>query len=138
MRTKALLIILFVVALSLIAVTPVAAAPAGCGPAWHWVVWGETLSSIGWRYNVSPQAIASANGIVNPNRIYAGQRLYIPAGPCYCQPRQWGWYYTVRRGDTLLRIGRVYGVSAWSIARANGIYNMNYIWVGQSLYIPGY
>ena len=138
MRIKALLIILFVVALSLIVVTPAAAAPVAQGPTWHRVVWGETLSSIGWRYNVSPWAIASANGIANPNRIYAGQWLRIPAGPSYYRPHQCGWTYTVRRGDTLLRIGRAYGVSAWSIARANHIYNMNYIWVGQRLYIPCY
>ena len=138
MRTRALLIILFVLALSLIPAMPVAAAPAVYGDTWHRVVWGQTLSSIGRYYNVSPWAIASANGIANPNRIYAGQWLYIPAGPSYPGPRSCGWYYTVRYGDTLLRIGRAYGVSAWSIARANGIYNMNYIRAGQRLYIPCY
>jgi LysM repeat protein len=138
MRTRALLITIFVLALSLMVVTPVTAAPTMSGPTWHQVVWGETLSSIGWRYNVSVWAIASANGIANPNRIYSGQWLYIPAGSPYYRPRGCGWYYTVRRGDTLLRIGRAYGVSAWSIARANRIYNMNYIWVGQRLYIPCY
>jgi LysM repeat protein len=138
MRTKALVIILSVLALSLMVVTPVAAAPAAYGSTWHWVVRGETLFSIGRRYNVSPWAIASANGLANPNRIYAGQRLYIPAGPSYYRPHRCGSYYTVRRGDTLLRIGRVYGVSAWSIARANHIYNMDHIWVGQRLFIPCY
>ena len=138
MRTRVLLLVLFVVVLSLIAVTPVAAAPPAGGPAWHRVAWGETLSSIGRRYNVSPWAIASANGIANPNRIYAGRWLYIPAGPSYYQPHHCGSTYTVRHGDTLLRIGGAYGVSAWSIARANHIYNMNYIWVGQRLYIPCY
>ena len=138
MRARKWLIILSVVALSLVFVTPVAAAPADCAPGWHWVVRGETLYSIGRLYNVSPWAIASANGLADPNRIYAGQRLYIPAGPSY-YPSPWcGSYYTVRRGDTLYRIGRMYGVSAWSIARANYIYDMNYIRAGQSLYIPCY
>ena len=137
MRTKALLIILFALALSLMVVTPVAAAPAAASAStWHKVAWGETLSSIGRLYNVSSWAIASANRLANPNRIYAGQWLYIPAGPPYYRPRWCGSYYTVRRGDILFRIGRVYGVSAWSIARANRIYNMNYIWVGQMLFIP--
>jgi LysM repeat protein len=138
MRTKALVIILSVLALSLMVVTPVAAAPAAYGPTWHRVVRGETLFSIGRLYNVSPWAIASANRLANPNRIYVGQRLYIPAGSPYYQPRWCGSYYTVQRGDTLLRIGRVYGVNAWSIARANRIYNMNHIWVGQRLFIPCY
>jgi LysM repeat protein len=138
MYTKALLITLFVLALSLTVVTPVAAAPAAHAPTWHWVVRGETLFSIGRLYNVSPWAIASANRLANPNRIYVGQRLYIPAGQPYYWPYRCGSYYTVRRGDTLFRIGHTYGVSAWSIARANRIYNMNYIRAGQRLFIPCY
>jgi hypothetical protein len=30
----------------------------------------------------------------------------------------------------------MYGISPWHIARANGIYNLNYIWAGQRLFIP--
>jgi len=132
------LLALLVLALSLVVVTPVVAAPSEHGiPTWHRVAWGETLFSIGRLYNVSPWAIASANGLANPNRIYAGQWLRIPAGRGYC-PRQCGFYYTVRRGDTLSRIAHRYGVSARSIARANGLYNVNVVWLGQRLYIPCY
>ncbi len=140
MRIKVLLVPLVVLALSLMLVSSVAAAPLPCGDTWHWVARGETLFSIGRWYGVSPWAIASANGLVNPNRIYAGQRLYIPAGPCYPAPAPWPGcgYYTVRHGDTLMGIARAYGVNAWRIARANGIYNMNRIWAGQRLYIPCY
>jgi spore germination protein len=50
----------------------------------HIVSYGETLTSIGYRYGVSPWAIASANHVYNLNCIYAGQSLYIPAGGgCY-------------------------------------------------------
>ena len=44
----------------------------------HIVVAGDTLSGIGARYGVSWQAIASRNGISNPNLIYPGQKLIIP------------------------------------------------------------
>lgn len=44
----------------------------------HRVKYGETLIGIAAHYGVSPWAIAQANGIYNLNRIYAGQRLYIP------------------------------------------------------------
>ncbi len=45
-------------------------------------------------------------------------------------------YYTVRYGDSLLRISRYYGVDAYAIARANGLYDLNHIYSGQSLCIP--
>ena len=51
--------------------------PSGNG-AQYTVRSGDTLSAIGARFGVSYQAIASANGIANPNLIYPGQRLTIP------------------------------------------------------------
>ena len=48
----------------------------------HCIKKGETLNQIAFLYGVSVQAIAAANGIVNPNLIFAGQCLTIPAaGP---------------------------------------------------------
>ena len=44
--------------------------------------------------------------------------------------------HVVQRGDTLYSIARRYGVSMWEIARANGIADVNRIWVGQVLRIP--
>jgi LysM repeat protein len=49
----------------------------GCSVS-HTVRYGETLHSIGRHYGVNPWRIASANGIYDLNRIYAGQRLCIP------------------------------------------------------------
>jgi LysM repeat protein len=39
---------------------------------------GDTLGSIASRYHTSVQALARANGIANPNVIYAGRTLRIP------------------------------------------------------------
>src|SRR5512136_559085 len=44
----------------------------------HVVARGENLYRIGLRYGVSVQALAWANGLRNPNAVYAGQRLVIP------------------------------------------------------------
>jgi hypothetical protein len=41
---------------------------------------GDTLGDIGWRYGSSALELARVNDIHNPNVIYAGQRLWIPAG----------------------------------------------------------
>lgn len=56
------------------------------------VRYGDTLFSIGRRFNVNPWYIAQVNGLQNPNWIYAGQRLYIPSGQWNPYPwpaRQW-------------------------------------------------
>jgi LysM repeat protein len=45
-------------------------------------------------------------------------------------------YYVVHYGDTLDSISWRHGVSTWSLARANGLWNANYIYAGQVLYIP--
>jgi hypothetical protein len=45
------------------------------------VRWGDTLGSIAWRFGVNSWTLAQANGLRNPNRIYAGQTLWIP-GNC--------------------------------------------------------
>jgi lysozyme len=110
------------------------AAPPAYGPIYHYVRYGETLSSIGRLYGVNAYAIARANGIWNPNRIYAGQVLLIPAH--YPSPHPYRRIHVVAYGETLLRIARWYGVSPWAIARANGIWNLNYIYAGQRLVIP--
>jgi LysM repeat protein len=46
----------------------------------HVVQRGQTLASIALRYGTTTAAIATANGLRNPNLIYVGQRLRIPAG----------------------------------------------------------
>lgn len=131
-------IVLVVVVLSLV-VTPVAfATPAPqygqCGY-WYQVRWGDTLSSIARYTGVSAAAIAQANGLANPNYLYAGQWLWIPcsAPP---PPPQCGYWYTVHWGDTMNSISYRTGVNVWSIAQANGIYNLNRIYAGQALWIP--
>jgi lysozyme len=143
---KAVLLIAVVVALILLTHASAGSANASA-PFYHVVRYGETLSSIAWRYGVTTYSLAYTNGIWNPNLIYAGQVLVIPyAGyvrpypvpVSYYYPRPtYGCYYFVRYGDTMLNIAARYGRDAWTIARANGVYNLNWIFVGQRLFIPG-
>ena len=72
--------LLALLALQLGWATPSALAAPSNYPTVHIVQWGENLFRIAMHYGTTVGAIASANGIVNPNRIYAGQRLVIPYG----------------------------------------------------------
>ena len=127
---KIMFILAAVLILGLLTTAVSYAAPPAYGPIYHCVRYGETLSSIGRLYGVNPYAIARANGIPNPNRIYAGRWLLIPSCCAYSR------VHVVVYGETLLSIARWYGVSAWSIAQANGIWNLNCIYAGQRLVIP--
>lgn len=47
-----------------------------------------------------------------------------------------GFWHTVRRGETLASIGRLYGVNPYTICSVNKLGNCNIIWSGQVLWIP--
>ena len=63
------------------------------------------------------------------------QAAWVPAGYA-APPPAGGFWHTVRWGETLFSIGRAYGVNPYSICSANGLHNCNYVWAGQSLWIP--
>lgn len=91
---------------------------------------GDTLSSIASKFGTSYQALASLNGISNPNLIYAGQVLRVNGSASASSV-----YYTVRAGDNLSAIASRYGTSYQSIAALNGLANPNLIFAGQTLKI---
>jgi LysM repeat protein len=119
--------------------TPAFAQSASEGGVIHVVQPGENLFRIGLRYGLSTQALAAASGIADANHIYVGQRLIIPTGATPGgTPGRTGQRTTiVQPGGNLYRVGLRFGVSALTIAAANGITNVNHIYAGQRLIIPG-
>jgi LysM repeat protein len=113
------------------AATPTA---APSGERTHVVQPGENLFRISLHYGMSYQAVAAANGIINPDLIYAGQQLTIPA-EVPAEPTEGG-IYVVQPGDNLFRIALMHGVTVEAIAVANDISNVNLIHPGQELRIP--
>ena len=104
---------------------------------------GDTLSGIASRFGTSVAALASRNGISNPNMIYVGQRLVVGAGapPVTTTPtpapQQGSSTYSVRPGDTLSGIASRFGTTVSTLASLNGISNPNLIYVGQTIRLPG-
>ncbi|MBN1657750.1 MAG: LysM peptidoglycan-binding domain-containing protein [Anaerolineae bacterium] len=127
-----------VMVLTVLALVVVAAAlpPAAQAQGAVYVVQpGDNLSSIAVRYGTTVQAIMRANGLGNPNFIYVGQRLTLPGSSG--GGGGGGGVHVVQAGETLYSIARRYGTTASAIASANGLRNMNYIYAGQRLTIPG-
>src|SRR6185295_9399809 len=59
---------------------PTTAVTTSTGERTHTVQPGEGLSAIARKYGLSWPTVAGANNITDPNRIYAGMVLKIPAG----------------------------------------------------------
>lgn len=106
---------------------------------------GDMLSAIAMRYGVTVEALMQANNLRNPNRIVVGQDLVIPEAhtgkPGTGSPGTGGPQcadtHVVRRSETLSGIALAYGLDVYTLARANGIYDLNDVFVGQHLCIPG-
>ncbi|NPA39038.1 MAG: LysM peptidoglycan-binding domain-containing protein [Thermodesulfobacteria bacterium] len=103
---------------------------------------GDSLIKIAKKFGVSVEEIKKLNHL-RRNRIYVGQRLKIKAKvvkkekaqalPKGTQHTRYI-YHIVRRGDTLAKIAKKYGVSIWEIKRMNHIRG-NRIYVGERLLI---
>ena len=85
---------------------------------------GDTLRKIAARYNTTVDAILKVNPqIADPNRIYTGQVINLPAGLST---------HVVQKGDTLRIIANRYGTSVEALLKLNPqISNANLIFVGQ-------
>lgn len=104
---------------------------------------GDTLFRIAQRFGVSITAIVQANNISNPNLIFSGTTLRIPAAggtpstpaptqPGTAVPPVAGGTYTVQRGDTLNRIAQRYSTTLAQLRALNpNIRNINLIYSGQ-------
>lgn len=123
----------------------------------HQVVAGENLFRLSLRYGVSIESIAQASGIANPNLLSVGQRLVIPGcgttgqvpPPTSAADGSGGFgtggpttgsgggrVHVVQQYETLFQLSLQYGVPISSIAAANGISNINLIFIGDQLVIP--
>jgi LysM repeat protein len=107
---------------------------AGPGTGRYTVQPGDTLGAIARRFGTTTAVLAALNNIANPEVIYVGQSLILPAGGE--QPPPGPIYHVVQPGETLSSIAARYGVSIAAIAEANNLTNVNLIWVGLRLVIP--
>lgn len=96
----------------------------------HTVRPGETLALIASANDTTVAALVRANALSNPDRIYAGQRLTIPATAASTMA------YTVRSGDTLGTVAGRHGTTVASLVALNTLANPNLIRIGQVLQVP--
>ena len=101
---------------------------------------GDTLQLIAERFSVTIDDLAAKNGILDPNNIFAGQKLELPqpdervTPPPAPEPD--GEQYIVKAGDTLFAIAQELGVNVEDLAEINDIADPSQLFVGRLLTIP--
>ncbi|MGH9177484.1 MAG: LysM peptidoglycan-binding domain-containing M23 family metallopeptidase [Acidimicrobiales bacterium] len=125
--------------------------PARSHPGSYEVRKGDTLSGVAKLKGVAVHALATANGISDPDLVQAGRWLTIPpvgerppaAGaplpplPTPAFVLGGGGSHTVGPGQTLGAIAKRYGTTVAELASTNGIKNPNLIRDGITLQVPG-
>lgn len=90
---------------------------------------GDTLTSIANAYGTTVPVLARLNGLIDPDRIYAGQRIRIPVQMEPVMPM----VYVVQPGDTLCSIADQFHTTVGRLMRLNGITDPDMIYAGQSI-----
>lgn len=93
---------------------------------------GDTLWGISNQFGVSVTELASINQ-VNADTLKIGQILKIPAKQGSNPDNMF--YYTVKKGDTLYSIAKIYGTTVQAIKNINYL-DTNQLYIGQVLRIP--
>ncbi|TDX44492.1 muramidase family protein [Orenia marismortui] len=99
------------------------------------VVLGDTFFSIARRFNVSIDALTSANSGVNPNQLQIGQELCIPAATPPVRPCP-GRFYTVQAGETFTSIAKKFGYTLDALLIANPGIESKELRAGQEICLP--
>ncbi len=134
------------------AITTSTAAPLPAGNLSYTVQSGDTLAAIADRFGVSVDAIVAASNLADPDLLFPGDVLSIPAagsagsggGSAAATPAatatveipEGGLSYTIESGDTLAAIADRFGVSVDAIVEASGLENSDLIFPGDVLVIP--
>ncbi|HEU5002077.1 MAG TPA: LysM peptidoglycan-binding domain-containing protein [Actinomycetota bacterium] len=132
-----------------------ALAVAGMSDVSHVVRPGENLWTIARHFATTPQALATANHLPDPNRVLAGTTLHIPSAaapaapaaspakpPATALPRPATplplpfTSHTVTKGETLGSIAAANQLTTQVLASINGLADPNFIRIGQVLQIP--
>jgi LysM repeat protein len=107
------------------------------------IVQGDNFSTLAKTYHVTVKAISDANPGVDSTKLKIGQKIHIPppsrtasaAGGTAVVAANGEQLYTVKSGDTLLKIAKDFGTSVKALRSANNL-NTDSIKVGQKLKIP--
>lgn len=113
----------------------------------HTVQKGETLYSIGKKYQITVSELRAANNLSEKDVLKAGQRLTIPSADIEnaatlmstqtsVKPQKKTEIYTVQKGDTLYGIAKKYDIKVAELYSLNGMKSGDVLKFGQKIKVP--
>ncbi len=93
------------------------------------VAQGDSLWSIANSQNLEIDTLFGCNDLKNPDLLKPGVTLRIP--------NQDGIFYTVKKGDTLEKIAKTYGIPVDRIRKGNAADSLNPLQEGREVFLPG-
>jgi LysM repeat protein len=114
-----------------------AAKPAQVQQGVYEVASGDTLGGIALEHGVSLEELLETNEIEDPDRLFAGQKLRLPARSEHGKVVKRGVVIQVPKGFSLSRIAAAYELPVKAIVRANKLADPDRLREGQKLLIPG-
>ena len=128
------------------AASPPAAPSAPAATGSYTVRPGDSLASIASAFNTNYLTLAEMNGLPNPDVLYVGQVIHVPAAPSApaanppaaapSAPAAATGTYVVRPGDSLASIASAFNTNYLTLAEMNGLPNPDILTVGQVLRVP--
>lgn len=93
------------------------------------VAQGDSLWSIANSQNLEIDSLFGCNDLKNPDLLKPGVTLRIP--------NQDGIFYTVKKGDTLEKIAKSYGIPVDRIRKGNAAESLSPLQEGREVFLPG-
>ena len=97
---------------------------------------GDSLCDIAKKYNTTANMIARYNGLIDTDILEMDKILRIPVSTIPNMSTSMD--YTIQSGDTLAKIAEKYGTTVETLAKLNGITDIDEIWAGNVIKIPLY
>ena len=92
---------------------------------------GDTIESIAQKFNTTPQVIYDLNTFSPISIIEVGKSIVVPNSkiPAFD-------YYTVKKGDTIYSISKMFNITPEIFANLNGLEDGEYIYENETLMVP--
>lgn len=91
---------------------------------------GDTLENLARKMGVTPEVLATLNGLDVTATLTPNTNIVVPSTDRYFDK------YIIKKGDTIYEIARVYNVNPSELLKLNGLDDDDYIYPGEELMVP--